>query len=61
VIEAIEQSQLVDEDRPQGEALGVAEALGRDRAMNAEDALEVLVEERTDKPCSEGSSSPARS
>jgi hypothetical protein len=36
---AVEQRQLVDENRTQGKALGVAEALGGDRAVDTEDGL----------------------
>lgn len=41
---AIEQGELIDEDGAQSKALGVAQPFGRDRAMDAEDALEMLVE-----------------
>jgi hypothetical protein len=44
VLEAIEQCHLVDKDGSQGKALGVAQALGRDRTVHPEDPLEVLVE-----------------
>ncbi len=45
MVEAVEQRQLVDEGSAQGKALGVAHAVGGDRAMDAEDPLDVFVGE----------------
>lgn len=44
MIVAIEQAELVDEDVAQSKAMGIWQSFGQDRAMNAEDNLEVLVE-----------------
>ena len=41
---AVQQGQLVDQDRAEGEALGGEQAAGRDLAQAAEDALELAVE-----------------
>src|SRR5207248_2050573 len=40
----VEQRHLIDEDSAQGKALSVAEPFGGNRAVDSEDAFEMLVE-----------------
>ena len=44
VLEPVEQGELIGEHGAEGEAPGADEAAGRDRAVHAEDALELAVE-----------------
>ncbi len=44
MLEAVEQGQLVEEDRARREPPGADEAAGGDRAVGVEDALELTVE-----------------
>jgi hypothetical protein len=44
MLEAIQQSELIDEDGSQSEAPGIGQALGGHLTMTVEDSFEVFVE-----------------
>ena len=44
MLEAVQQSKLIDEDSPQGKALGIGQPFGRYLTMRVENAFEMLIE-----------------
>ena len=44
MLEAVQQSKLIDEDSPQGKPLGIGQPFGRYLTMYVENAFELLIE-----------------